>query len=154
MLGPIRALLSPKAAFVWEATQQEAFEAVIKELTCPRMLATFDAQSALRLETDTAQSRGLGMALWQQKSAEHWRLPQYGSRHVINTESRYSATEIDFLAVVWAVNPRLFLLGAEVELVDYRPVIPNINSKTLDELTSPRIVRMKERVAPFHIIAV
>ena len=142
--------------FVWETPHQQAFESTIRELTNPRILAHFNGTSPLRLETDAAQSRGLGMALWQQEPAGEWRLLQCGSRHVTPTEARYSATEIELLAVVWAVQKaHLFLAGAQFELiVDHRPLVPIINTKKLDELTSPRIVRMKEKLATYRISAV
>ena len=46
MLSPIRSLLSPKAAFFWEAPQQEAFSQVpvVRELTTPRILANYTLQ--------------------------------------------------------------------------------------------------------------
>ena len=72
LLSPLRELLSSKVDFVWTSAQQEAFENVRKELTHPRMLATFDRDSRLRLETDAAQSRGLGMALWQEQADGEW----------------------------------------------------------------------------------
>ena len=156
LLTPIRALLSSKATFCWESVHQKAFEDLREALSCPRILATFDGKSPLRLETDAAQSRGLGMALWQQQPDGQWRLLQCGSRHITDTESRYSATEIELLAVVWAVQKaRLFLAGSDFELViDHRPLVPIINSKTLDGLTTPRIVRMKEKLAPYRLTAV
>ena len=96
------------------------------------------------------------MALWQEQPDGVWRLLQCGSRHVSSTEARYSATEIELLVVVWATRKaRAFLAGTEFELiVDYRPLIPIINSKTLDELSSPRIVRLKEKLAMFRMNAV
>ena len=62
VLAPIRCLLSPKAEFVWETVHQKPFESAIRELTSPSVLATYGGQSHLRLETDAAQSTGLGMA--------------------------------------------------------------------------------------------
>ena len=80
---------------------------------------------------------------------------QCASRHVTETEARYSATEIELLAVVWAVHKaRLFLAGADFQLlVDHKPLIPILNAKTLDELTSPRIVRLREKLTPFRFVA-
>ena len=104
MLSPIRSLLSPKSAFVWEAPQQEAFSQVVRELTTPRILAKYTPGLPLRLETDAAQSKGLGMALWQKQPSGEWRILQCGSRHVTPAEARYSATEVELLAVVWAFH--------------------------------------------------
>ena len=156
MLAPIRSLLSPKSAFVWETPHQEAFQQVIRELTNPRILANYKPGLPLRLETDAAQSKGLGMALWQQQSSGEWRILQCGSRHVTPAESRYSATEVELLAVVWAVHKaHLYLAGADFELVvDHRPLILILNSKSLDELPSPRLVRLKEKLALYQLTAV
>ena len=49
---------------------------------------------------------------------------------------------------------RLFLAGAEFELiVDHRPLIRILNSKTLDELANPRLIRLKEKLTPFSLNA-
>ena len=156
LLSPIRSLLSPKSAFVWEAPQQEAFSQVVRELTTPRIVANYTPGLPLRLETDAAQSKGLGMALWQKQPSGEWRILQCDSRHVTPAESRYSATEVELLAVVWAVHKaHLYLAGADFELVvDHRPLIPILNSKTLDELPSPRLVHLKEKLALYRFTAV
>ena len=121
------------------------------------MLANFDGSSPLRLETDAAQSKGLGMAPWQQSSTGGWRWLQCASRHITGTEARYSATEIELLAVVWAAKKaHLFIAGADVELiaiVDHCPLISIINSKTLDELSTRHIVRLKEKLTPYRLNA-
>ena len=58
--------------------------------------------------------------------------------------------------MVWAVQKaRVYLAGSNFELVvDHRPLIPIINSKTLDELPSPRIIRLKEKLAMYRMTAV
>ncbi|UYV81614.1 hypothetical protein LAZ67_20001709 [Cordylochernes scorpioides] len=154
--APIRSLLSAKAAFVWENPHQRAFDAVIQELCSSRILAQFSPGQPLRLETDAAQTQGLGYALYQQQPDSQWRLLQVGSRNVTPAESRYSATEIELLAVVWAAKKcKLFLMGSHFELiVDHRPLIPILNSKTLDEIENPRLLRLKEKLTPYLITAV
>ena len=145
-----------KSAFVWEAPQQEAFSQVVRELTTPRILANYTPGLPLQLETDAAQFKGLGMALWQKQPSGEWRILQCGSRHVTPAESRYSATEVDLFSVVWAVHKaHLYLAGADFELVvDHRPLIPILNSKMLDELPSPRLVHLKEKLALYRFTAV
>ena len=99
--------------------------------------------------------KGLGMALWQQRSGD-WRLLQCGSRHFTAAEPRYSATEVELLAVVWATSKaHLYLAGADFELlVDHRPLIPLLNSKTLDEMPSPWLTRLKEKLPLYRFTAV
>lgn len=109
---PLRMLLSPKTPFLWEGAQQAAFERLIELLTSPRVLTQYRSGAKLRLETDAAQTKGLGFALWQQDGSIY-KLLQCGSRSITPTESRYSPTEIELLAVVWAAKKcALFLRGA------------------------------------------
>ena len=63
---------------------------------------------------------------------------------------------MELLAVVWAVHKaHLYLAGADFELVvDHRPLIPILNSKSLDELPSPRLVRLKEKLVLYQLTAV
>lgn len=63
---PLRCLLSLKVEFNWETYHEEAFQKLIRELTNTKVLAQFDPNQPLRLETDAAQSQGLGYGLWQQ----------------------------------------------------------------------------------------
>ena len=109
-----------------------------------------------RLETDAAQSKGLGMALWQQQPSREWQILQHCSRHVTPAQSRYSATELELLAVMWAVHKaHLYLACADFELVvDPRPLIPILKSKILGELHSPRLARLKEKLILKQLIAV
>ena len=69
------------------------------------------------------------MALLQKQPSSEWRILQCGSRHVTPAESRYSATEIELVAVVWSVHKaHLYLAGADFELVvDHRPLITILN---------------------------
>ena len=96
------------------------------------------------------------MALWQQQPSGDWRLLQCGSRHVPAAESRYSATEVELLAVVWvAPKAHLYLAWSDFELpVDHRPLIPLLNSKTLGEMPSPRLTHLKENLALYRFTAV
>ena len=149
LLAPIRALFSLKSEFTWEAPHQEAFEQVTRELASPRVLANFMPSRTWAWKPMPLSQKGLGMALWQQEPSGDWRLLQYGSRHVNAGESRYSATELELLAVVWATQKaHLYLAGSDFELlVDQRPLIPLLNSKTLDEMPSQRLTRLKEKLS-------
>ena len=66
LLEPLRPLTCSSSTFVWEEPHQRAFDRTIQELSNQRVLANYDGSSPLRLETDAAQTKGLGMALWQQ----------------------------------------------------------------------------------------
>lgn len=110
----------------------------------------------LRLETDVAQTKGLGYALWQQEPNGTWRLLRCGSRAMTPTESRYSVTKVELLAVVWAVKKlKLYLRGSPFELiVDHKPLVSILNHKQLEEIESPRIMRLKEKLGGYTITTV
>ncbi len=156
LMTPIRALLSPKATFQWLESQQEAFEKILQELQSPRILAMYRPGANLRLETDAAQKTGYGYALWQEELDGMWKLLRCGSRTVTDAESRYSVTESELMAVVSAVKKlNLYLEGKEFTLiVDHQPLTPIINQKCLDEISSPRILKLKSKLGKYNIKAV
>ena len=154
-MQPIRELLCKSAAFVWDKVRQDAFDEVRKTLSCPRILTHFDPGAKLRLETDAAQSRGMGFALWQSDPVnDNWRLLQCGSRSTTPAETRYSATEIEMQACVWAMRKtRLFTSGKCFELiVDHKPLLAILNYKTLNEIESPRQQRMAEKTRAYQFV--
>ncbi len=151
MMTPLRALTKKDAAFLWEAPQQQAFKAVITELQSPRVLTQYRPEAPLRLETDAAQKTGLGYALWQQEPDGRWRLMRCGSRAVTQAESRYSITESELLGLTWAVKKlRLYLRGRPFDaIVDHKPLEGIVNGKPLDSIETPRILRLKEKLAGY-----
>ncbi len=71
-------------------------------------------------------------------------------------ESRYSPTEIELLAIMWAVRKcHMFLKGARYELiVDHKPLISIISSKALPEIDTPWITCLREKLAYMMPVAV
>ncbi len=72
-----------------------------------------------------------------------------GSRFITDTESRYAMIELELLAVVWAVTIKckMYLQGLKFKLViDHKPLIPILNSFTLDMVDNPRLRRLKEKL--------
>ncbi|QQP34591.1 Transposon Tf2-6 polyprotein [Caligus rogercresseyi] len=139
LLEPIRALLPARSAFVWESLQQQAFEKTIAELTSPRVLTQFRPGANLRLETDASQRFDLGFALYQEEG-KVWKILRVGSRTLAPAETRYSVTEIELQGVVWATKKLKFYF--------------RVNHKALDEIETPRIQRMKEKMNMYLATAV
>jgi hypothetical protein len=153
---PLRPLLRPQNVYMWSSVQQHAFEQVKAALVKPPILATFDPALPTRLETDASRLKGLGFVLRQQHPDGRWRLVQCGSRFITDTESRYAIIELEMLGVVWAVKKlRVFLQGLpEFEIkVDHRPLVPILNSYTLDQIENLRLQRLKEKLQTFNFTA-
>ena len=148
----LRDLLSTKNCFTWTQIHQSAFEN-IKSLLCePSVLAHFDPSLHVILQTDASRIKGLGYALLQQQSSQ-LRLIQCGSRFVSDTESRYSITELEMPAVVWAIKIcHVYLFGMKNFTIrtDHKPLLSILNKQTLDQLPNPRILRMREKIQAYN----
>ena len=145
---PLRALLSPKTAWVWGPDQEKAFSLLKEELVKPTLLALYDPQVRTKISAD-ASSFGLGAVLLQQFDTG-WRPVAYASRTMSETETRYAQIEKEALAVTWACEKfsdyilgRFFLIES-----DHKPLIPLLNTKSLNALP-PRILRFRLRLDRF-----
>ena len=60
--------------------------------------------------------------------------------------------ELEMLAVVWALRKcRVYLLGMRTfrVVIDHKPLESIIDKKTLNEVDSPRLQRLKEKLLPY-----
>ena len=129
------------------------FEELKTALVSSPTLTFFDASKLTILHTDAARKGGLGFALMQrEEDGDHLLL--CGSRVTSPTEQRYSVSELEFLAVIWAVEKcRLYLMGRPFTVItDHRALVPIINSKDLCDLNG-RLLRLRERLLPYTVWA-
>ncbi len=146
---PLRGLMRPRNEFLWTEDHDLAFGKVKSALVSPPVLAQFDPKFPIMLQTDASRLKGLGFALLQ-KHDERWSLIMCGSRFLSDTESRYAMIELELLAAVWAVTIKCksHLQGLKFTLVvDHKPLLPILNSFTLDMVDNPRLRRLKEKLA-------
>ena len=149
LLTPLRTLLSPRREFTWDENHQLAFDATKAALSSVPTLAFYDPKLPTRLETDASRIRGIGFVLRQAQPDGTWRMIQAGSRFLSDAESRYAVIELEALSVAWAIRKcRLFLCGLPLFqiLTDHRPLVPILNSKTLDEIENPRLQRLRLKI--------
>ena len=112
LMTPLTSIMSPKIDFFWSSAQEQAFVALKAKLTSPKVLSQFQPEQPLRLETDGSRV-GLGFQLQQADTSGNWKLLQLGSRHTTDTEARYSVSELELLAVTWALEKtKYFCAGA------------------------------------------
>ena len=151
--APLRPLLKKGASdnFIWTPEAHAAFEEVKRNLSAPPLIQPFDRSSDTYLHTDASRN-GLGFALLQRRPDSSLTAIQYGSRFVTEAESRYAITELEMLAVTWAINKcRLYLAGLPdfTVVVDHRPLVPILNSKGLDAIENPRLLRLKQKLLSY-----
>ncbi|XP_076068309.1 uncharacterized protein LOC143040770 isoform X3 [Oratosquilla oratoria] len=154
---PLRPLMSPKRQFLWTPDHDEAFRRVKAALIDPPVLASFDPTLPTILQTDASRLNGIGFALLQDHGSGRLRLIQCGSRFLTEAETRYATIELELLVAVWAMfKCKYYLMGLQnfTLMTDHRPLVPILNSYTLDAVENPRLQRLKEKVSPYIFTAV
>ena len=86
--------------FLWGSEQEASFQELKQHLASAPVLAYFDKEAHARVIAD-ASPVGLGAMLVQEKNGVG-RAVFYASRSLSSVERRYSQTEKEALALVWA----------------------------------------------------
>lgn len=107
---------------IWLREQDTAFNTLKQMLTKIQSLGYYDVQDTTQVIAD-ASPVGLGSVLVQ-VDAKGPRIIAYGNRTLTDCERKYSQTEKEALALVWAVEHfNIFLFGKEFDLVtDHKPL--------------------------------
>ena len=116
---PIRRLLRNNVDFVWSTEQDKALQRLKDCLSNECVLQYFDTSKETELIVD-ASPVGLGAMLCQEN-----KVVEYASCSLSPTESRYSQTEREALAIVWACEHfDMYLCGAPHFVVwsDHKPL--------------------------------
>jgi len=137
---PFQRLTHKSAEFKWGKELQVAFEKL-------KDLAYFNVNSRTRIVAD-ASPVGLGADLTQIHESE-WRVIGYASRRLSDVERRYSQTEKEALALVWACErSNIYVFGREFELeTDYKPLEYIYSQKSKP---SARVERWVLRLQAYH----
>ena len=143
---PLRKLTKKNEQFKWNKEQDDAFHKVKKAIANAETLAYFDKNAKTVIIAD-ASPVGVGAVLTQWQG-DQLRPVYYASRTLSPTERRYSQTEKEALALVWACERfHLYLYGINFELVtDHKP-LEVIYSRT--SKPSARIQRWVLRLQPY-----
>jgi len=144
---PLRRLTRGDTDWSWGEAQRNAFDRLRAVLTSDCVVAHFNQSADTQLKVD-ASPVGLGAILLQENNGTV-RPVAYASRTLTDVERRYSQTEKEALAVVWACERfHLYLYGKEFMLyTDHKPleVIYSPKSKP-----PPRIERWALRLQPYR----
>lgn len=126
---------NPKEHFEgrWTPACQRAFELVVQKRTTAPVLGYANPQKPYVLHTDASTS-GLGAVLYQEQEGQ-FRVIAYASRGLSQSESRYPAHKLEFLALNWAVTEKFndYLHGNYFTVVtDSNPLTYILTSAKLD----------------------
>lgn len=128
MMDPLRELSkrcqSKKSAVDWNPTSQKQFWDIKDSLKTEKVLGYFSKVDKTIVEVD-ASPVGLGAILSQKNRDGVERVIMFISKTLTDIERRYSQTEREALAIVWAIERlQYFLLGCEFILItDHKPLV-------------------------------
>ena len=97
---PLRRIARQGESFIWGEEQEKSFQKLKRQIASVPVLAYFDKEAHTQIIAD-ASPVGLGAVLIQERNGER-RAVCYASRTLSNVERRYSQTEREALALVWA----------------------------------------------------
>ena len=148
---PLRGLLKKNVAYLWLPEHQAAFEKTKEILLSELVIKPYNPNLQMQLLTDASRLKGLGYALIQKDpEASLLSLIQCGSRSLISAESRYSTTELECLAIYYAItNCSFYVQGADFQVVtDHKPLVGTF-VKPLSDIENARLLRYREKLAQF-----
>ena len=100
---PLRKLTRKNVPWQWSTEQQDAFDKLKQSLISAEVMAYYNPSAEMHLIVD-ASPCGLGAILNQKQSNGDFRPVAYASRTLTPTERRYSQTEREALAVLFAIQ--------------------------------------------------
>ena len=117
LAAPLHDLTKKGMNFCWTTACQRAFDELKSRLTTAPILAYPNFDLDFVLETD-ASYHGLGAVLAQKLADQKLHPVAFGSRALSLAEKNYSVTELETLAVVWAIKHfHAYLYGNNVKVV-------------------------------------
>ena len=166
-MAPFRALVKPNAVFSWTNELKELFEKCKKKILdqVQEGVKQYNTKRATCIQTDFCK-QGIGYLLLQKYCTcplenapvcckDGWKLVFAGSRFTKGAEESYAPTEGELLAVAWSLNhAHIFTKGCTNLIVstDHKPLLGILNSKPLERIKNPRIVRLKEQTLSFDFV--
>ena len=142
---PMRQLLRKDVDFVWEQAQQNAFDKIKDVITKEPVLAYFDYNKPITIQTD-ASKYGLGCVLLQDGKPVC-----FASKSLTPTEVNYAQITKELYAVVFACKHwNMLVLGKRITVqTDHRPLV-SILKKGLHS-SPPRLQRMLLQLSKYDI---
>ena len=117
LINPFRDLLSSKNKFIWSDDHRCAFKTLKEKLANYILLSHYRHDLPFILQTDASKS-GISAVLYQINEDGEQIIIALISRCLSGYEIRYTATELELLAVVYAViKLKDFLLGQTFEII-------------------------------------
>ncbi|KAK4326756.1 hypothetical protein Pmani_002773 [Petrolisthes manimaculis] len=148
----LTSLLKKDVPFQWSETRQKSFCDLKHALTSAPVLAYPDFSKPFILNTDASYS-GLGAVLMQKHQGKNSPIA-YASRTLNKAEKNYAVTEIESLAVVWALKKFKYIIYCyPVEiLTDHKPLLHLFKGKDLSGRMARWLLTVQDYMPTFTYI--
>ena len=153
MTVALRGLTGKSATLIWLYKHEREFEKVMRLLTSEMIFTHFDPKLPVIVLTDSSCLFGLGYAMGHMID-DRFCLETCGSKTLAPTQQRYSTTELEYLAMHFAVSKcLLYLKGCESFTVatDHRP-LEGVFKKDIFQIPKPRLKIICEKLAAFNMV--
>ena len=122
--APLQKLIHENATFVWEKPQQDAFDAIKDAIIAATEMAHPKPGEPFIIDCDAA-AEGLGAVLQQLDEQKRERPICFASRALRPNERKWSATELEAFAIVWALETfRIYVEGSPTLVrTDHSPLL-------------------------------
>ena len=148
MADPLYQLLKKDAPYIWTNQQQEAFEKLRDKLTKAPIVRYPDFNKPFFLYTD-ASIIGVGAVLAQKEGKQEYVIA-YASRTLNSAEKNYGVTELECLAIIWAVKYfRHYLYGSKFTIITDHVALKWLLNSTA-ETTNRRLERWKITLSEYE----
>ena len=159
LMEPFRKFLSPKIKFEWNKDLDDIFAKSKIQIVeaIKNGVQIFDPLRSTALMTDWSKT-GIGFWLLQKHCdcggdspgccQDGWKITLASSRFLSSAEMNYAPVEGEALAVAWSLEQtRFFTMGCDdlVVIVDHKPLVKLLGDRRLDEISNPRLFRIKQR---------
>ena len=139
---PMTLLTQKDQEFNWGEKQQKAFDQLKQILIEEIVLTHPDMDKPFIVSTD-ASGEGLGAIISQEDENGNVRPIEFASKTLVGAEGNYSATELELLAVKWAVTRKFnkYLLGGQQFklITDHQALVSILNNKKEVKTNSKRM---------------
>jgi hypothetical protein len=109
---PLNHLLRKDSELEWTEKCQKSFDALKEKLITEPILAYPDFARTFYLTTD-GSAKGLGAVLSQRNNKGQEQVIAYASKSLVGAQQHYGATELECLAVIWAIEHFYSYLGLQ-----------------------------------------
>ena len=148
----LRYLTNKNTKFSWGPEHEEEFLAIKQLISRVGVLESFDMSRETYLFVD-ASTKGLGFILLQKDKDGKYHVITCGSTGLSDTQTRYSITELETLAAVWALGKcKFWLIGANMVylVTDHKP-LTDMMKKSINDVHNTRLQSMMEKTLCYNI---